>query len=81
MTNIIMTNAEIEAIYELEYTEPISYREEVPAFLDSITDLEDELDYACESWNEPEVVNDDNIIPFPNTIFDPTDPAGIALVA
>ena len=65
MTNTIMTDAEIKAVLDAEYTIVIEEREYTPSFLDSIEDLEAE----------------DNIIPFPSFDFDPTDPASSALAA
>ncbi|MDC7246838.1 MAG: hypothetical protein PQJ35_00700 [Sphaerochaetaceae bacterium] len=45
MTNTILTNAEIEAVLTTEYITVVEEREYTPWFLDSIADLEDEMDY------------------------------------
>ena len=77
MTNTILTYAQIKAILAAEYTTVIEDREYTPWFMDSITDLEEEMDCECELWEEPdsEQFEEDNIIPFPSYYWEPTNTA------
>jgi hypothetical protein len=74
------TDAFIDYLVNIDHMDNPYEKEYTPFFLESIEDIQDEMDYSCESWDETDEVAD-NIIPFPNTTWEPTDPASSALAA